>query len=135
MVFFVFLGFFGLGGILLLCIPERVVRRKMMIGMGLVAGVGCYMMGPSAPFPRDLILLEVALGVAGLSSAMSMNSSSGESLKAMKPVFPKHYERLADLNAKIINIMSSGNNLINPLIAAGLADWLDYRTTAEFTGG
>lgn len=107
----------------------------MMIGMGLVAGVGCYMMGPSAPFPRDLILLEVALGVAGLSSAMSMNSSSGESLKAMKPVFPKHYERLADLNAKIINIMSSGNNLINPLIAAGLADWLDYRTACGIYGG
>lgn len=48
-----------------------------MIGMGLVAGVGCYLMGPGAPFPRDLFLIEIALGIAGLSSAMSMNSSSG----------------------------------------------------------
>ena len=65
---------------------------------------------------------------------MSMNSSSGESLKAMKPLFPKHYENLADLNAKLINIMSSANNFINPLIAAGLANWLDYRTTCAIYG-
>ena len=53
----------------------------------------------------------------------------------MKSIFPEHYERLADLNAKIINIMSSGNNLINPLIAAALADTLDYRTTCAIYGG
>ena len=50
--FFLFVGPFGLGGILLLFIPEKVIRRKLMIGMGLLGGVGCYLMGPGLPFPR-----------------------------------------------------------------------------------
>ncbi len=134
LMFFAFLGPFGMGGLFLLVIPERIPRRGMMIIMGLIAGVACYMMGPAYPFPRMKEVLVVGLALAGVSSAMSMNSSSGESLKAMKPLFPEHYEDLADLNAKLINIGSSLNNLVNPLIAAAFESRFNYRHTCALYG-
>ena len=134
LLFFGFVGPFGLGGILLLLIPEQVERRKMMIFLGLMAGIFCYLMGPGWPFEKDLGLIIASLVLAGLFSAMSMNSSSGESLKAMKPQFPQHYEELADLNAKVINIMSSANNFINPLLAATLEAQFGYREACSIFG-